>query len=129
MLLNQIGSMRQRHSLFKTSIIFAVYWALWHIPLSTIKGYYHPDLVTEGAPYSINFLISIFPFVFLMNRLYYQTDRNVLVAIALHLTANVFNEFFATAPDMNPGSAGLQPGLYPGSSLAGCIKPTGCGFY
>jgi len=91
--------LRQKFTLFTTSMIFAVYWALWHLPLALIEGYYHSNLVMEGALYSINFLLSLFPFVLLMNWLYYKTDRNILVAVMLHLTANVFNEIFATHPD------------------------------
>lgn len=68
------------------------------IPLAVIKGYDHSNLVVEGALYSINFLVSIFPFVLLMNWLYYKTGRNIIVAIVLHLGANVFNEIFATHP-------------------------------
>lgn len=99
--------LRQRYSLFSTSIIFAIYWALWHLPLALINGYYHANLVVEGALYGINFLVSIFPFVFLMNWLYYKTRRNILVAIVLHLTANVFNEIFATHPDSKVIQTGL----------------------
>jgi len=91
--------LRQRYSLFTTSMIFSVYWVMWHVPLATINGYYHANLVVEGAIYSINFMASIFPFVLLMNWLYYKTGRNILVAVALHLAANVFNEIFATHPD------------------------------
>lgn len=91
--------LRQRFSLFTTSMIFAVYWALWHIPLAFIQGYYHSNLVVEGVLHSLNFLISLFPFVLLMNWLYYKTGRNILVAVVLHLTANVFNEIFMTHPD------------------------------
>jgi hypothetical protein len=99
--------LRQRFNLFNTSMIFAVYWALWHVPLAMIKGYYHANLVVEGALYGINFLVSIFPFVFLMNWLYYRTGRNILVAVVLHLTANVFNEIFATHPDSKVIQTGL----------------------
>ncbi len=99
--------LRQRFSLFTTSIIFAIYWALWHVPLALIQGYYHSNLVLEGALYSINFLISIFPFVILMNWIYYRTGRNIIVTVILHLTANVFNEIFATHPDSKVIQTGL----------------------
>jgi len=99
--------LRQRFTLFTTSMIFAVYWALWHIPLAFIQGYYHSNLVAEGALHSLNFLISLFPFVLLMNWLYYKTDRNILVAVVLHLTANVFNEIFAADPDSKVIQTGL----------------------
>ena len=86
-------------NLFKTSMLFAAYWAVWHFPLAGIKGYYHANVVSEGWLYSLNFIVSIFPFVFLMNWLYYKTNRNILVAIIFHITAGYFNEIFATHPD------------------------------
>ncbi len=99
--------LRQKYSLFTTSMIFAVYWAIWHIPLAFIDGYYHSNMVLEGMLYSINFLVSLFPFVILMNWIYYKTDRNILVTVVFHLTANVFNEVFATHPDSKVIQTGL----------------------
>ena len=91
--------LRSRMNLFKTSILFAAYWAIWHFPLAGIKGYYHANVVSEGWLYSLNFIVSIFPFVILMNWLYYKTNRNILVAIIFHITAGYFNEIFSTHPD------------------------------
>ena len=99
--------LRQKFTLFTTSMIFAVYWGFWHVPLALIQGYYHSNLVVEGMMHGINFLVSIFPFVLLMNWLYYKTGRNILVAVVLHLTANVFNEIFATHPDSKIIQTGL----------------------
>jgi len=90
--------LRARFSLFATSMIFAVYWALWHIPLSFIKDYYHSNLAETGVIYSLNFMVSIIPFVLIMNWLYYKTDRNILVPVVFHITAGFFNEIFATHP-------------------------------
>ena len=104
-------ALRQKFSLFTTSIVFALFWAIWHLPLAMIKGYYHSNLVIEGAIYSINFLVSIFPFVLLMNWLYYKTNRNILVSVVLHLCANVFNEIFATHPDSKIIQTVLLTGL------------------
>lgn len=91
--------LRRRYSLFATSLIFAIYWAIWHMPLAFIKDYYHSNLVLEGVIYSGNFFLSLLPFVLLMNWLYYKSNRNILVAVFLHLGANIFNEIFATHPD------------------------------
>lgn len=91
--------LRQKFSVFNTSIIFAVYWTLWHVPLAFIQGYYHSNLVDLGVLHSVNFMLSIFPFVLLMNWLYYKTNRNILVPVVFHLFANVFNEIFSTHPD------------------------------
>ena len=91
--------LRRRFSLFSTCIMFAVFWALWHFPLSFIKDYYHSNLAETNWIYSLNFSLSLIPYVILMNWLYYKTDRNITVAIVFHLTAGFFNEIFATHPD------------------------------
>ncbi len=90
--------LRSRFSLFTTSIMFALYWGIWHFPLSTIKDYYHSNLVESGLIYSLNFFISIIPFVLIMNWLYYKTNRNILVAVIFNITAGYFNEIFQTHP-------------------------------
>lgn len=91
--------LRVRMNLFKASLLFAVFWAFWHMPLSFIKDYYHSNVAEAGLLYSLNFAFSLIPFVILMNWLYYKTNRNILVAIIFHITAGCFNEIFATHPD------------------------------
>ncbi|MBN1397755.1 MAG: CPBP family intramembrane metalloprotease [Bacteroidetes bacterium] len=91
--------LRNKFNLFNTSMIFAFFWGIWHVPLSCIKFYYQSNLIETGWIYGANFLVSIFPYVFIMNWLYYKTGRNILVAIVFHITAGYFNEIFATHPD------------------------------
>ena len=91
--------LRRRFSLFTTSLIFGIFWALWHFPLSFIKDYYHSNLVETGWIYTLNFSVSLIPYVLLMNWLYYKSNRNILVVILFHVTAGFFNEIFATHPD------------------------------
>jgi len=91
--------LRQRMSLLATSILFGVFWAIWHMPLSFIQGYYHSNVAETGLLYSLNFMVSLVPYVVLMNWLYYKTHRSILVAIVFHITAGVFNEMFQTHPD------------------------------
>jgi len=93
-----IDCLRPRFNLFTLSIIFAVYWGLWHLPLSFIKDYYHSNLVESGVLYSVNFLVSMIPFTLIMNWLYYKTNRNIIVTIIFHITAGYFNEIFQTHP-------------------------------
>lgn len=91
--------LRNKFNLFYTSLIFGAYWAIWHAPLSTIKDYYQANLVESGWIYSLNFMVSIIPYVLIMNWLYYKTRRNILLPIVFHITAVFFNEIFATHPD------------------------------
>lgn len=91
-------ALRSRYSLFTTSILFALFWGIWHVPLSTIKDYYHSNLMNEGWIYSTNFLLSLFPFVIIMNWIYYKAKRNIVLPILFHISAGYFNEIFATHP-------------------------------
>jgi len=92
-------ALRRRFNLFNTCLIFSLYWVIWHLPLSFIKGYFHSNLVVEGWIYSVNFIFSLFVFVILMNWIYYKTNRSVLLTIVFHISANISNEIFATHPD------------------------------
>lgn len=99
--------LRSRFNLFNASLIFAVFWAFWHFPLSFIKGYYHSNLLESGIIYSINFVLSLIPFVIILNWLYYKTNRNILLPVVFHITAGFFNEIFCT----DPMSKVIQTGL------------------
>jgi uncharacterized protein len=99
--------LRRRWNLLTTSLAFGVFWALWHAPLSMIKGYYHANVAATGLLYSANFALSLIPFVLLMNWLYYKTGRNLLVAIVFHITAGGFNEMFRSHPDSKVIQTGL----------------------
>lgn len=99
--------LRQRFNLFNTCIIFAFVWTIWHAPLAFIEGYFHANLVVEGLLNNLSFVVSLFALVFLMNWLYYKTDRNIFVPIVLHMAANFFNEIFATHADSKVIQTGL----------------------
>lgn len=88
-----------RMPLLWASLVFAVFWMIWHVPLSFIDGYYHAELVEAGWLATINFPLSLIPFVLLMNWLYYRTGRSILVAILFHTAAGFGNEMFSIAPD------------------------------
>ena len=92
-------ALRNKLNLFNTSFIFSLFWGIWHIPLSTINHYYQSNIIETGWVHGANFLVSIFPFVFIMNWLYYKTGRNIVIPIIFHITAGYFNEIFATHPD------------------------------
>ncbi|MDH3355064.1 MAG: CPBP family intramembrane metalloprotease [Chromatiales bacterium] len=91
--------LRNKMNLFKTSLLFALFWGIWHIPLGTIRDYYQSNLVETSWIYGVNFLVSMVPFVLLMNWLYYKTGRNIVITIVFHITAGYFNEIFSTHPD------------------------------
>src|SRR5699024_5921046 len=90
--------LRRQFTLFTTSMIFAIIWAAWHVPLSFIQDTYQDNVAESGVLYSLNFVVSLIPYVILMNWLYYKTGRNILVAVVFHITAGFFNELFETHP-------------------------------
>lgn len=94
-----MDALRQRFSFFKTSVLFAIYWGFWHLPLFFVKDYYQSNVQAEGLIYTLNFIVSLLVFVFIMNWLYFKSGRNIFIAILFHLVANVSNEIFATHPD------------------------------
>ena len=48
--------LRQRMNLLAASLLFAVYWAIWHMPLSFIKDYYHSNLAEARASFTASIL-------------------------------------------------------------------------
>lgn len=92
-------SLLRKMSVFTASLVFTVFWALWHLPLGFIKGYYHNEVVEMGWIHTLNFPLSMVAFVILMNWLYFSTGRSILVAVIFHVTANLANEVFMTDPD------------------------------
>lgn len=92
-------SLRSRFSLFTSSIIFAVVWALWHAPLALFAGSSQEQTVAQGWIHALNFPLSMFPFVLLMNWIYYRGDRNITLTILIHLGANLSTQVLATHPD------------------------------
>ncbi|EGZ50973.1 CPBP family intramembrane glutamic endopeptidase [Neisseria wadsworthii] len=96
-----------RFSLFAASLVFTVYWALWHVPLGLVKGYYHSELVAQGWLYTANFVASMVVFVLLMNWLYLKSGRSIVVAMLFHLAANLGNEIFHTHPDSKVIQTGI----------------------
>lgn len=89
-----------RMRLVSACLVFTVFWAVWHLPLALIKGYYQAELVEEGAWVALNFPVSMIAFVILMNWLYFRTGRSIAVAVIFHFVANYANEIFRTEPDV-----------------------------
>lgn len=91
-----VDSLRSRFNLFRTSMLFGLLWALWHVPLFFIQGYYQNMLWNTSLIYVANFFISIFPAAFLINWIYYRNNRSILAAFLMHLMFNIFSVLFQT---------------------------------
>jgi len=83
-------------TLFISTLLFAVLWAAWHIPLLFVNNYYHNEVLKAGPVYTANFFISIFPAAFLMNWLFYRSGRSIIPTFLFHCAVNLFSSLFQT---------------------------------
>jgi membrane protease YdiL (CAAX protease family) len=93
---------------FSASMLFTLIWALWHVPLSFIDGYYQNEVVESGVLQTLNFPVSMVAFVLVMNWLYYRCGRSILVPVVFHASANMSAEIFMTDPDSKIIQTGLM---------------------
>jgi len=100
-------SLRRRFTVFTTSMVFGVIWAVWHLPLALIEGSSQNQTAEQGVLHALNFPLSVFPFVLLMNWIYYRSDRNITVTILFHLSANLVTQVLATHPDTEVIATGV----------------------
>jgi membrane protease YdiL (CAAX protease family) len=91
-----VDGLRSRFNLFKTTMLFAVLWGLWHVPLFFIKGYYQNELWNMGIIYVINFFAQVLSAAILMNWMYYKNNRSIIAAVLFHFMFNLFSELFQT---------------------------------
>lgn len=91
-----VDSLRSRYNLMQTTILFASLWALWHVPLFFIHGYYQNILWQTSIIYVANFFMSMPPAAVLLNWLYYKNDRNIIAVILLHFMLNLSSVLLQT---------------------------------
>ena len=82
-------SLKQHRTIFSATMIFAVLWALWHVPLFFIKDYYQNTLIDYGAAHVVNFFVQCLAAAFLMNWVYYKTGRSIIGIILFHAMINI----------------------------------------
>ena len=91
-----VDSIRSKFTLFNTTLIFGLLWALWRLPLFFTNGYYQHGLWETSMVYVINFFAQIFVAAILMNWIYCKSDRSISAAILFHFTFNLFSVLWQT---------------------------------
>lgn len=82
--------LHSNYNLWETSLLFATIWSLWHIPAFFIKnGYFQQELWNPGFMYVIVYFISLFPITIIINWLYIENNRSILIAIFFHMIMNL----------------------------------------
>jgi membrane protease YdiL (CAAX protease family) len=91
-----VDSLRSKFNLFQTTLLFALLWGLWHVPLFFIHGYYQNELWNTNVLYAINFFVQLLAATVLMNWVYYRNNRSITAAILFHFSINLFSELLQT---------------------------------
>jgi uncharacterized protein len=73
----------KRHSALGSSVIIAIFWVLWHIPISPILN----DVSFLGL-----FLLEVIPLAILFSWLYINSRGSILLVVLFHLAANAVVE-------------------------------------
>lgn len=89
-----VDSLSGKFNLFKTSLIFAAIWGLWHLPVFFIVDSYQSSLWGQHPLYAFNFFAGIFPLVIIMNFLYYKNKRSIFLSALFHILVNYSSELF-----------------------------------
>jgi membrane protease YdiL (CAAX protease family) len=87
-----MDSLHSRMSYFKATLIFAVLWALWHLPLFFINGYYQNELIRESWVFALNFFVSVIPMAFIISWVCKKNSSSILAAILFHFVINLSQE-------------------------------------
>ena len=91
-----VDSLKKGNSLMKATLIFALLWNLWHVPLFFIKDYYQNELIHMNIIYALNFVVSLIPAAILMNWIFYKNGRSIISIIVFHSMLNLFSVLFQT---------------------------------
>lgn len=83
-----IDSLRERYNFFYSSVVFSIFWMIWHIPTCFPKNFYGNILFHSNILYGINYLLSIIMVGFIINWLWYKNNGFILIAVFLHLSVD-----------------------------------------
>jgi hypothetical protein len=83
-----IESLRERSSLFRSSLVLGLAWSLWHVPLFFVNGSYQRRLLEEPAYATVAFFLGMLPLTFVIHWLYVRCRASTLSAIVLHFMGN-----------------------------------------
>lgn len=89
-----LDALRTRMNLFESSLLLAIIWALWHLPLVFVEGSFQNGLLAY-PPSLIMYFTAFIPGSILMSWIYYRTNRSTLSAILFHFAGNAAGEMLS----------------------------------
>ncbi|MGA7873350.1 MAG: CPBP family intramembrane glutamic endopeptidase [Candidatus Binatus sp.] len=91
-----MDSLRAKFGMLPATLLFALLWAMWHVPLFFIDHNYQHGLWEMSPIYVVNFFVSVVPAAILINWLYYKNNRSIVLAILFHMALDATSEAFQT---------------------------------
>lgn len=92
-------SLQSRYSLFKASIIFGIFWSLWHFPLIFVNNSYQYEIFNQSIWYGLNFFLSILPLGVIITWMCLKNRKSIILAIIFHFLINLNQELLAITQD------------------------------
>jgi uncharacterized protein len=80
------------------SLVVALLWWSWHLPLPHLPGYF--DAFTRDPPAALRNLLDLLPTALLYTWLYLNTGRSVLAAILFHWIGNATGQLLLPSDDV-----------------------------
>lgn len=87
-----LDALRTKMNLLDASLLLALIWGLWHLPMLWIPGTFQNSLI-KYPWVCIFYFTAFFPGSILMSWIYYRTNRSTLSAIMFHFSVNFSGEF------------------------------------
>lgn len=88
-----LDRLQSRWSALSSSLILSIVWALWHLPLSFVKGTYQYSLGVGSLGFW-TFMIGFIPVTLIFTWIFNNNCRSTLSAILLHSVMNGTLELF-----------------------------------
>ncbi|NMB56253.1 MAG: CPBP family intramembrane metalloprotease [Leptolinea sp.] len=87
-----MDSLHSTRSYFPASLIFALLWAGWHLPLFFINGTYQNLIALENIWYAVNFVVSTIPMAIIISWICRLNRGSIAAAILFHFFINLSQE-------------------------------------
>jgi uncharacterized protein len=95
-----LDRLQLRWNALVATLIIAVIWWSWHLPLFALPGYF--DAFGRDTPHPLDFLAALVPAAILYTWVYNNTGRSVLAVILFHFLQNFSSEFLGIAAETRP---------------------------
>lgn len=95
-----LDRLQLRWNALAASLLLAILWWTWHLPLFGLPGYF--DAFARASPTPWDFLGGILPAAVLYTWVYNNTGRSVLAVIVLHFMHNFTGEFLGMDDPVRP---------------------------